>query len=477
MHKLIKISLAAALPVLWAAGCSDFLKGGELTNNPNVPVTGSATNGQLFVAIQTQIWSANNSEVAWSIAQWMQSLVGVARQQIGIYNYSGITNSTFDGDFIAPYTGGGLVDIHQLEAQAAAQGDQIFVGVAQIMEAWVISETADMWGDIPYSQAGSFTTFPTPTLDTQQSVYDSTLNLLNTAITNVTSGVGLGPTSNDLVYHGSTAKWAAFAHSLKARILLHMVAAGGATYAQVLTESNLGISASNGSGDYVVAFDGALQFSSNNWWQFMNANGGTGRAGDMVASNAPDTVVATRINSYLWNTLRASGDPRWAEYFDSTNASTGNMSAYRQDPGYQQPLLTYAETQLIIAEAQHIANPGAAKTALNNAQTSWHTANAWHNAVNVPLSATATLSDIMMEKYITLFQNVEVWNDWKRTCIPALTVVATGTANPLYPGIPARIYYGLTEQQTNPNIPAPGTAPNGPFNWNDPGHGCGTVHP
>ena len=114
MHKLIKISLAAALPVFWAAGCSDFLKGGELTNNPNVPVVGSASNSQLFVAIQTQIWNFNNSEVAWSVAQWMQSLVGVARQQIGIYNYSGITNSTFDGDFIAPYTGGGLVDIHQL---------------------------------------------------------------------------------------------------------------------------------------------------------------------------------------------------------------------------------------------------------------------------------------------------------------------------------------------------------------------------
>ena len=109
-----------------------------------------------------------------------------------------------------------------------------------------------------------------------------------------------------------------------------------------------------------MAYVNGIQNSSDNWWQFMNAGGGTGRAGDMVASNAPDTVVATRINSYLWNTLRASGDPRWAEYFDSTNASAGNMTDYRLGAGYPQPLMTYAENQLIIAEAQHIANPGAA---------------------------------------------------------------------------------------------------------------------
>ena len=42
-----------------------------------------------------------------------------------------------------------------------------------------------------------------------------------------------------------------------------------------------------------------------------------------------------------------------------------------------------------------------------------------------------TLADIMTEKYIALFQNTEVWNDWKRTCLPALTP-AQGTVG----GIP-----------------------------------------
>ncbi len=88
MHKLIKITLAAALPVVWAAGCSDFLKGGELTNNPNNATQGSATNDNLFIPIQVNFVAQQNSEVAWSIAQWMQSLYGHARQQVGVYNYS-----------------------------------------------------------------------------------------------------------------------------------------------------------------------------------------------------------------------------------------------------------------------------------------------------------------------------------------------------------------------------------------------------
>ena len=66
----------------------------------------------------------------------------------------------------------------------------------------------------------------------------------------------------------------------------------------------------------------------------------------------------------------------------------------------------------------------------------------------------------MTEKYITLFQNVEVWNDYKRTCIPALVPVNGATV------IPGRLFYGVTERQTNPNVPAVGAQP--PRNANDP---------
>ena len=461
MKKLIKIALGAALPVVLAAGCSDYLKGGELTNNPNNPVQGSASNSQLFLSIETNNFVYQEGEMGRDIAQWTQQLIGVQRQQLGIYNYSGITNSTDDGEFQRPYGGGGLLDLRTLEASVTASGDLHYLGVAQVLEAWMIGTTADAWGDIPYSQAANYVAYPTPILDTQQDVYNAVEALLSQAITNL-AGAGGGPGTADLVYGGSAAKWTALAHTLKARFYLHQAEKlGAAMYSSALTEAQLGIATP--AGDYLAYHKNGLQLSSNTWWQFMDQNGGTGRAGDLVASNGP-------VNSTLWNMLQASGDPRFAEYFNATNAGGGAMNATRLSAGYHQPLVTSQENLLIIAEAQLAgAAAPAALTALNAEQTAWNSATAWHSAIVVPLSGSATLASIMTEKYITLFQNIETWNDWKRTCIPTLTPVSAISTFLL--GVPSRMLYGASEQQTNPHIPPVGTAPNGARNWNDPA-GC-----
>jgi hypothetical protein len=58
----------------------------------------------------------------------------------------------------------------------------------------------------------------------------------------------------------------------------------------------------------------------------------------------------------------------------------------------------------------------------------------------------------MEEKYVALFQNTEVWNDYRRTCYPNLTP-AFGTF------IPARLVYGTDERRANPNIPTPSQQP------------------
>jgi hypothetical protein len=72
----------------------------------------------------------------------------------------------------------------------------------------------------------------------------------------------------------------------------------------------------------------------------------------------------------------------------------------------------------------------------------------------------------MEEKYISLFQNIEVWSDWRRTCLPTLRPALNR------PAIPGRLPYGQTEEQTNPNTP-PSTEQNifTVRNPNDP-NGC-----
>ena len=90
-------------------------------------------------------------------------------------------------------------------------------------------------------------------------------------------------------------------------------------YASALADANSGI-ASN-AGDYLAYHVDGLQLSMNTWYQFMDANGGTGRAGDLVAA-------VGAVHSTLWDTLSNRADPRFAEYFTAANTGGGEMSVY-----------------------------------------------------------------------------------------------------------------------------------------------------
>jgi hypothetical protein len=94
--------------------------------------------------------------------------------------------------------------------------------------------------------------------------------------------------------------------------------------------------------------------------------------------------------------------------------------------------------------------------------------NAVRTAVGLPALAAVTFDDVMLEKYIAMFQNIGVWSDFKRTCIPLVT------PNGAAAEVPGRIPYGSAERNTNPNIPLPSAYPAGTTgvsalrNWNDP---------
>src|SRR5438270_11426728 len=75
----------------------------------------------------------------------------------------------------------------------------------------------------------------------------------------------------------------------------------------------------------------------------------------------------------------------------------------------------------------------------------------------VGITGTALLDSIMTEKYVALFQNIEVWNDYRRTCRPPLTPYNTGSVNPQWRGkIPGPLFFGGTEGNVNSQIPDPG---------------------
>jgi len=128
--------------------------------------------------------------------------------------------------------------------------------------------------------------------------------------------------------------------------------------------------------------------------------------------------------------------------------------------------VTYQENQLILAEAYNqTSQDPLALNHLNNARA------VPGLPALVGITGVALLDSIMTEKYVALYQNIEVWNDYRRNCMPALTPYnVVGRVNPIWRGkIPGRLYYGGTEMNVNSHIPDPSTqvATNGFRNPND----------
>jgi hypothetical protein len=417
MHltRALKSIPIAALTFGVALGCNDFLTGGDLSNDPNNPT--KATNSQLFVGTQSFLWSFMESDAARLTGIFAQHFEGSGLGYLSIQTYD-IDESTTNGLHQSTYLTGGLVDLRKLQAGTRAVGDSIFTGMAQVEEAMLVGTAADIFGDIVYSNALSG---PNPAPDPQLEIYDRVQTLLDDAIENLaaTGPTNFGPGPADLNYGGDPEQWTKLAYTLKARFYLHTAEVRGATaYSSALAAAQKGMTTS--ADDYKAVFSGGAG-EENFYSNFVKQ-----RAGYLLP------------NQFFVDLLETRGDPRLADYF---NAEQTNLSDERLDPGYDQPIVTANENLLVWAEAlQRGGQDGPALTKLNQAR-----ALAGLGALS-GLTGKALLGEILTEKYIALFQTIEPFNDYKRTCFPNLTSNVAGQI------IPARLFYDVSEVQTNTSL-------------------------
>lgn len=472
-RKGVVLSLA-----LTGAACSDFLQGIGLTEDPNNPVV--ATAQQQLIALQANMATRMEGQIARNASIYTQQIIGTNNQQLTYGTQYGITEGDIGQNFTAFWTGAGLVAMRNIQAYGTAN-DPFFLGIAKIWEGFAFGMATSVWGDVPYREAND-PAIATPALDPQQQIYADIQLRLDEGIAALQSAPTAGncdPT--DLIYCATVvtravqiSRWIAAARTMKARFHLHLVERNGnAAYTLALAQAALGINevpanatqAMHGQapGDFRTFHGSTLDVDGNIWAEFLTA-----RAGDLAAAN---TMVQA---------LQSRGDPRLSEYFtanpagafigvDQNNqvvgtgpASAINLAVRRLLP-FRQPLVTWAENQLIRAEAEFVLNgPAAALPFVNAVRT----------AVGLGALGAVTLQDIMTEKWIAQFQNIDVWNDYKRTCLPA-GIIPSGTATE----VPGRIVYALAERNANANIPAPNVYPTGTSaaplasavrNWNDP---------
>jgi hypothetical protein len=438
--RLTAIALALGLG-LGSGACSDFLTGPKLSDNPNRPTVANTAN--LLVSAETNLALQSEGHLARTVCIWMQACAGTNKQYLALGLYiTGDDDYYYDG-WIEAYTRGGLLDLRRIERTALETADSAYAGVAYVLEAWLIGQTADVWGDIPYSEAVD-STIAAPAADPQQEVYAAVQAKLDTAIVLLATTTA-PPGGEDLAYEGDVAKWTALANTLKARFFLHTAERDPTAYQRAFDAASAGIADPTGAGDYLT-FHSDATTESNIWHQF-------------VAVSWPQYLSAGK---FLVDLLNASSDPRVGEYYHKNSDSLyvgaapgqnvsvkpSDLSDTRLDPSFRQPLVTYVENELILAEAAVQIGDGSALTHLNNART----------AQGLTALGASDLATIMTEKYTALFQNLEVWNDYKRTCLPDLTP-ASGASQ-----IPVRLVYPLSERTANPSLSGAGPA----RNWNDP---------
>jgi starch-binding outer membrane protein, SusD/RagB family len=436
MRKIISGLSVASLAILGATGCNNFLSSDSVTNDPNNPTSATASN--LLGGVQAEMWTEHESQLALIACILMQQCSGAGSGRFeDFYNVYQFDPTSFTLDYSSMYVGGGLVDIKKLVALTTANNDIVFRGVAKMYEAWTMITVAALWGDVPYSQAAQGATLPTPDLDKQLDIYDALLVLLDEAIADLNSGIESAteplPIAAELVFGGDPLLWTPVAHTLKARIYMHMAEARGpAMYAAALAEANQGITSP--AGDF-KAIHSTASNEGNLWAQYNTTAFGR----DVTAG------------AVIVNLLTARADPRMAEYF-ATVGTQVYLEGTRNNLDFDQPMVTFAENELIKAEATCAPALG---PAVNPATSCPGTAIFINNVratygFATPAPATPTLQDIMEEKYLALYQNIEAWSDYKRTCIPAL--VPTDPL-PFAGEIPGRLYYGDDEVSANPHYP------------------------
>jgi hypothetical protein len=443
--KHIKISIFSLLVIL--AGSCEF---GDTNINPALPADVSAQ--AIVPAAQAGMAFAIGGEVVRINGLFMQQFRGINAQQFDNYKYL-VDAADMDGVWRRMYASA-LNPLVTIQRKAESENSNHTSGMAKVLIAHSIGTLADMFGDVPYSDAfggldGNFF----PAYDEQESVYSTVQRLLDEAITELGGEAGSGPGlgSDDLVYGGDTDAWIRAANALKAKYYLHTSKVDAASaYSQAMESLGKGLNANGEDLEFVF---GSAPNEANPQYQFTQDRGGN-----------------IEIDEFFFNLLVDNEDPRAPELLASDNSGfikDFNSGTYYTRINSPVVFMTYAESKFIEAEIELMGNNDvpAAEAALQEAiSASLEKITGASDMDFVMENGTlAGLSDqeaqlerLITQKYIALYSHgLECWTDFRRTGYPDITPVEGGTNTFNINGeVPRRLPYPQTEIDLNSsNVP------------------------
>ena len=356
--------------------------------------------------------------------------------------------------------------------------------VGRIMKVLVFHRLTDIYGEVPYSEAGLgfYEQIFTPKYDTQESIYDHMLSELESAAANLNPNEDA--LSGDLIYAGDLDKWKKLANSLMLRLAMRL-SKRNAAKAQQWAEKAAAAGVMTSNDDNALIRHDA---SSDRLTPCRNS----------IVMNLPYESPNMRLSQTFVNWMKSKSDPRLFVYgknpdgttnpattfgmpngYDLTNKPVSGAPGYPANglDGYIAPnlavigkmngptfILTYAEVELLLAEAaQRGWNAGGSasdhynkgvKAALTYL-SQYDPAGAIDAAVADAyvganaLQAGSELQQIAEQYWAATFLNeYEAFANWRRTGFPQLT--PTTFPDDITNGqIPRRLRYPTGEYSNN----------------------------
>lgn len=452
--------------ILFLAGsCGELVDG--INQDPNNPTSASYQN--ILTGAEVGNIILQSGETARRAGIFCGYYTGIDRQHQGFSSYT-LTTSDFNSLWYDVY-----VDTYrnalETEITAEASGiEGITKGIAQVLQAYAIGTAASLYGDVPFADAGQIE-ITDPSYEGQVNVYAGVQALLDEAIGNLQSGTDRPAGGADIYFDGDPQKWLEVVYTLKARYFMHV-----RDYASAYDAASSGISQL---ANALYAPHGSGLEESNLTYQFFAVEV---RGADVITSDfftslvQPDAPANPIPDNYRGN-AKTDETGRFNFYFVTNNLgvqpNTADGFAAQTAPA---PLVTYEENLLILTEAGfrtqgfetglnhlndfrafmstggYLTNAGAGQVTYEAYTAADFAAGGMENPDGLSADD-ALLREILEERYVTLFGQIEGFCDTRRTLNEAnvRVPVPPNTGN----NLPQRFLYPQTEIDRNDNVPSP----------------------
>lgn len=451
MKKLL-IPFCLIFAAAWLAGCQKDL---ERTNiNPNEP-TVVQPDYLLSNGIKSNVDTYWGSDATMETSLlYIQYWAKIQYPDPDRYIPASTNIQTVWNNFYAQ----GIADFTKLAELGDTLHNPNYKAVGIIMRSWIFQVLTDLYGDIPYTQAGNIDKYLTPVYDSQRVVYRGLLAELKNAVNTISPSDN--PILGDSLLAGNMNSWKKFANGLRSRIALRLAdrdpAAAKAVFAELAAEGNFFLTA----GDREVKLNYLTSPNQNP----VGKNRET-RNDYRISKTVVDKLKALKdprlsiyaalpadTNTYIGVTNGLSADSASRLGFSKTS-DVGAVFTATQAPAY---VFTYAEQLFILAEAaqRNLISGNAADLYAQAIRASFKQYGITGAQVDAYLAQPAVAYDasnfkksIGEQKWLALFsEGLEAFAEWRRLDYPQLKPAYTGA---LQGKMPLRLTYPSSEQALN----------------------------